>query len=126
MNTAPVFQDAEGVKIPDGDKITRSVAENSRTGTRVGTPVSAKDIGENGRQETLTYVITAGNNDGLFTINSRSGQIRRSGCVDYEENDASHDITVAARDLCPMLRRGLTTNRYGRLNYGDHKHQQRE
>ena len=35
-NTAPVFKDADGMKIPDGTGITREVAENTPKGVAVG------------------------------------------------------------------------------------------
>ena len=33
------------------------IAENSAVGTAIGAPVAAKDLGQDGRQETLTYTI---------------------------------------------------------------------
>ena len=75
---------------------TRSVAENSAVGTAVGAPVTATDPGFDGRQETLTYVLSGGSD---FDIDSGTGQIRVRDELDYEDTARrTHQVTVRATD----------------------------
>ena len=102
---------AVGDKIPDVSGISltvaRKVAENSPDGTTVGPPVFARDIGQNGRQENLTYELvdiddtnTATEPEDFFTINSATGQIRvKAGTMlDRESTTPSYTVTVIAKD----------------------------
>ena len=57
-----------------------TVNENSAAGTVVGT-VQAYDVDPG---QTLTYVITSGNTNNAFAINSATGQITVAGTLDYE------------------------------------------
>ena len=68
------------------------VAENSATGTAVGT-VSATD--PNG--DILSYSITGGDPDDAFVIDSATGAITVSGSLDHETT-ASYELTVQATD----------------------------
>ena len=70
-----------------------SVAENSVAGTVVGTPL-ATDLDQG---ETLTYSITQGNDDSLFTIDGTSGEISVAGGLDHEATP-SHTLTVQVED----------------------------
>ena len=70
-----------------------SVAENSASGTVVGTPL-ATDLDQG---ETLTYSITQGNDDSLFTIDGTSGEISVAGGLDHEATP-SHTLTVQVED----------------------------
>ena len=95
-NEPPMFKDAAGKELPE---TTREIAENSRSGTNVGAPVSATDIGRNGRQETLTYTLEEGTDTDSFTINRRTGQIRvESGITLDSDTTSSYELTVIARD----------------------------
>ena len=98
-NTAPVFRDDAGATTTTAK---RSVAENSPTGTTVGKPVAATDIGRDGRQETLTYTLT-GDDASSFTIDRQTGQIRvASGAtLNYDGSDSpkrSYTVNVTAKD----------------------------
>ena len=95
-NKAPRFLDERGN--PLTTPTTRSVVENSVAGTAVGAPVTATDPGIDGRQETLTYVLSgAGGRD--FDIDSGTGQIRVKAALDYEDTvRRTHEVTVKATD----------------------------
>ena len=95
-NKAPRFLDEKGN--PLTTPTTRSVVENSVAGTAVGAPVTATDPGIDGRQETLTYVLSgAGGRD--FDIDSGTGQIRVKAALDYEDTvRRTHEVTVKATD----------------------------
>ena len=69
-----------------------SVAEDAATGAAVGN-VSATDADD----DTLTYTITAGNEDGAFAIDGGTGAITTAGALDYE-TDAAYTLTVQADD----------------------------
>lgn len=83
-NTAPV--------IPATGPFT--IAENSAVNAVVGT-VTATDAESN----TITYSITAGNNLGIFAINSATGAIRilNNTYLDYETVN-THTLTIRATD----------------------------
>ncbi|MDE0921262.1 MAG: cadherin domain-containing protein, partial [Arenicellales bacterium] len=68
-------------------------AENVSNGTAVGTVVTTDaDAGD-----TLSYVITAGNGDGEFAINSRTGAITTAAAIDYEMIN-QYTLTVTVSD----------------------------
>ena len=50
----------------------------------MGAPVAATDPGFDGRQETLTYVLSGTDDDRDFDIDSGTGQIRVKAALDYE------------------------------------------
>ena len=92
-NKPPEFLDENGIEPAN---INRSVAENSAVGTAVGAPVTATDPGFDGRQETLTYVLSGGSD---FDIDSGTGQIRVRDELDYEDTSRqTHPVTVSATD----------------------------
>ena len=92
----PVFKDADGVELTTS--IERTVKENSRSGTNVGTPVAATDVGRNCRPERLTYTL-GGTDAESFTIVRNSGQIRvKSGTMLDHETTASYTVEVTAAD----------------------------
>ena len=111
-NTAPEFRYTTGDTLPDntsvGDKIPdsdtaveRAVAENSSAGTDVGAPVTAYDIGRDGRQETLTYKLGPAGNNLLFNIDTQTGQISvKAGTTLNTEvsHNAQYSVTVTATD----------------------------
>ena len=84
LNTAPEF---------DRSSTSRSVAENSATGTNVGAPVTATDADQG---DTLTYTL-GGADAGSFTIVAGTGQIQTAAVLD-EETRSSHTVTVTAND----------------------------
>ena len=69
------------------------IAESAARGTvLVQIAASDADIGD-----TLNYAITSGNDDGLFSINTDSGQITLIGTLDYE-TATSHTLGVQVTD----------------------------
>ena len=75
---------------------SRSVPENSPSGTSVGAPVTATDADN----DTLTYRIT-GPNTGGFTIDATTGQLRSGPAENYDFEDStknSYTVTVTATD----------------------------
>ena len=83
-NNLPVFS--------DGDSTTRSVAENTATGTNIGTAVSATDADDH----TLTYTL-GGTDAESFSIVNASGQLQTKAALDYETK-SSYEVTVTAYD----------------------------
>ena len=69
-----------------------AVAESVANGTVVGAVTGSDDDGD-----TLTYSFSAGNDAGLFAINSSSGSINVVGTLDYESTQ-SHTLTVTVTD----------------------------
>ena len=69
-----------------------SVAEDAATSTVVGS-VSATDPDE----DSVTYSITAGNDNGVFSIDESGGSIAVASPLDYE-SVSSYTLTVEARD----------------------------
>ena len=69
-----------------------SVAENSATGTAVGT-VTATTTGAG----PVTYALTAGNAAGAFALDAGTGAITVAGALDYETTP-SYALTVTADD----------------------------
>ena len=83
-NNAPVFA--------DGTSTTRSIAENTASGTNIGTPVTATDQDN----DVLTYTL-GGTDAGSFSIVGTTGQIQTSAALDYETKD-SYSVTVSVSD----------------------------
>ena len=90
-NSAPVFQDAQGMDIT---VITRNVAENTAAGENVGAPVTAMDADN----DTLTYSL-GGTDMASFDIDPSTGQIMVGAgtMLDYETK-ASYMVTITATD----------------------------
>ena len=74
------------------DPYELSVAENSALETEVGV-VTATDP----QDDTVTYMITAGNDDGKFAIDGSTGSITVAGELNHETT-ASYTLTVQASD----------------------------
>ena len=83
-NNTPVFT--------DGTTTTRSVAENTASGTNIGTAVSATDADN----DTLTYTL-GGTDADSFTIVSTTGQLQTSAALDHETK-SSYSVTVSVSD----------------------------
>ena len=76
----------------DGTDTTRSIPENTASGTNIGTPVAATD----GDKDTLTYTL-GGTDASSFTIVSTNGQLKTSAALDYERK-SSYSLTVSVSD----------------------------
>ncbi len=84
QNNPPVFS--------DGTSTTRSVAENTASGTDIGSPVTATDVDGN----TLTYSLS-GTDAASFSIDSSTGQLRTAAALDYETKKV-YNLTITATD----------------------------
>ena len=85
-NTAPVFA---------SDTLTRSVAENSASGTNVGDPIPAATDTDN---DPLTYTLE-GTDAASFAFDASTRQITTATGVDYDhETKSSYSVTVKADD----------------------------
>ena len=84
-NNEPVFT--------EGTSATRAVAENTASGTNIGTAVSATDADSG---DTLTYSL-GGTDASSFSIVSTSGQLQTSAALDYETKK-SYSVTVSVSD----------------------------
>ena len=73
-----------------------SVAENSTTGTEVGS-VAGTDPDQTSPNNALTYAITGGNTGTVFAIHSTTGEITVAGALDYETT-ASYSLVVTVTD----------------------------
>ena len=71
---------------------TFTVEEDASIGSEVGILTGTDDD-----DDPLTYAITAGNDDGLFSINGISGAITVEAALDHETTD-SHNLTVTVTD----------------------------
>ena len=83
-NSAPEFT--------DGASTTRSIAENTRPYTKIGTAVAATDADN----DTLTYSLS-GPDAFSFSIVSTSGQLQTKAALNYEADD-SYAVTVSVSD----------------------------
>ncbi len=84
INTAPAFT--------DGESITISVAENTASGTDIGSAITATDADN----DSLTYTL-GGTDASSFAIDSTTGQLQTSAELDYETN-TSYTVTVTVSD----------------------------
>ena len=116
VNEAPVFT--------DGDSTSRSVAENTVSGTNIGDAVAATDV-DGGT--TLDYTLS-GDDAASFSVVSTSGQLQTKAALDYE-TDTSYSVTITVSDgsltdnidvtidvtnvneAAPVFTDGTTTNR---------------
>ncbi len=83
-NEDPVFT--------EGESATRSVSENTSSGTAIGSAVTATD----GNNDILTYTLS-GTDAGSFSIDSSTGQLRKSADLDYDTQN-SYSVTVNVSD----------------------------
>ena len=111
VNKAPEFRDdvpdVDGDSDTTGAQITMSVPEDEslEEGDDVGKPITATDIGPDGRtQEVLTYTITGGDNADLFDIDNATGQLELADAddpiLDFERtsNTDDYEVVVTATD----------------------------
>ena len=85
VNEAPSFT--------EGSTATRTIAENTASGTNIGTAVTATDVDAN---TTLTYTL-GGTDAATFSIVSTSGQLQTNAALNYETK-TSHSVTVSVSD----------------------------
>ena len=83
-NNAPV--------LTDGNTTTRSIKENSTSGTNIGAVITATDADNN----TLAYLLS-GTDASSFAIDSTTGQLKTSAALDHETK-ASYTVTVTVSD----------------------------
>jgi hypothetical protein len=78
----------------DADDFTGEVKENDKKGKKIGDPLRDFDDVDP-ENKTLTYSIVAGNDDGLFTCEKETGQIKLDvdGILDYETKK-EYEVTV--------------------------------
>ena len=79
-------------EVPSISASTYTIAENASVGATVGTKTGT-DVDD----DTLAYTITAGNDGGLFAMNSTSGAITVASGLNHE-TASSHSLTVQAAD----------------------------
>ncbi|XP_030621866.1 protocadherin Fat 4 [Chanos chanos] len=78
-------------------QVTATVSESLTVGTAIRT-LSARDKDKDKQMNGLiTYNISSGNDDGLFTINSKTGVLSLAKALDYEKNQ-KHELRVTATD----------------------------
>ncbi len=88
-NNAPSFT--------DGASTTRSIAENTVSGTNIGAPIAATDADtSNENPDVLSYSLS-GTDAASFSIDSASGQLQTSAALDFETKD-SYTVTVSVSD----------------------------
>ena len=87
VNEAPAFSDATA---------TRSIAENSTSGTNIGAVVTGTDPDGVAKYNTLTYSLS-GTDASKFDIGNSSGQITVKSALDYETK-TSYSVTVGVSD----------------------------
>ena len=85
LNNAPVFI--------GGDTTTRSIAENTASGTNIGSVVTATD---DDTSDTLTYTL-GGVDANSFTIVETSGQLQTAAALNYE-NKNTYTATATVSD----------------------------
>ena len=93
VNAAPVFPDQDFLTEGDqSDSTSRKVAENTKAGRNIGSPVSARD--DDG--DLLIYTLT-GADAASFGISRNSGQLKTRAALNYEARD-SYTVVVTATD----------------------------
>ena len=85
VNDAPLFS--------EGASATRSIPENTASGTDIGSPISASDADSG---DTLTCTLS-GTDAASFSLVKTSGQLRTATSLDYETKNA-YTVTVTVSD----------------------------
>ena len=91
--TPPPVQQNNPPHFSEGTTTTRSVAENTATGTDIGNPVAATDADTG---NTLRYSLS-GADAASFSIVSTTGQLRTAAALDYE-TQTIYTVTVNVFD----------------------------
>ena len=84
LNNAPMFT--------EGRTTTRSIAENTASGTNIGSVVTATDA----NTDTLSYTL-GGVDANSFTIVGTSGQLQTSAALNYEDKN-TYTVTATVSD----------------------------
>ena len=84
-NNAPVFT--------EGERTSRSIAENTSAGEKIGEPVIATDLDE---EDVLTYSL-GGIDAASFGIEAATGQLLTKSLLDYETKD-NYAVIVSVSD----------------------------
>ena len=93
VNAAPVFPDQDFLTEGDqSDSTSQKVAENTKAGRNIGSPVSARD--DDG--DLLIYTLT-GADAASFGMSRNSGQLKTKAALNYETRD-SYTVVVTATD----------------------------
>ena len=93
VNAAPAFPDQDFLTEGDqSDSTSRKVAENTKAGRNMGSPVSARD--DDG--DLLIYTLT-GADAASFRISRNSGQLKTKAALNYEAGD-SYTVALTATD----------------------------
>ncbi|KAG7461989.1 hypothetical protein MATL_G00197140 [Megalops atlanticus] len=87
-------------------QVTATVPESLNVGTAIRT-LSARDKDKE-MNGLITYNITAGNEAGLFAVNSRTGALTLARPLDYEEKQ-THELRVTATDGGWIAKTGYAT-----------------
>ena len=87
-----VFGENRRPTFPSTENGQRTVAENTRAGVSIGTPIAAEDP----EDDRLTYSLT-GAAAAAFTVVSSTGQLRTSEALDFEMTP-SYSFTVEVHD----------------------------
>ena len=85
VNQAPTFT--------EGASTTRAIAENTASGTNIGTAVAATDVDVN---TTLTYTL-GGADASSFSIDGTNGQLKTKAALDYE-TQPSYSVRITVSD----------------------------
>ncbi len=79
-------------RFTEGESATRTIAENTSSGSNIGSPVSASDADSS---DTLTYNL-GGTDAGSFAINTSTGQLKTETELDFEsKNIYTVEISVS-------------------------------
>ncbi len=84
INSAPIFT--------EGATATRSIAENTESGTNIGAAIAATDVDD----DTLTYML-GGTDASSFSLVSTSGQLQTKDVLNYETK-TTYSVTVDVSD----------------------------
>ena len=76
----------------EGETTTRSIPENTASGTNIGQPITATDADEN----TLAYTLS-GDDASAFSIDINTGQIKTNAGLNYESKD-TYQVTCTVND----------------------------
>ena len=94
VNEAPTFPATTAM---------RSIAENTGSGTNIGTPVEATDDDN----DTLTYTL-GGTDASSFNIVSTSGQLQTNSALNYEDKSSYSVIVTVSDGQSPVLTDTIT------------------
>ena len=104
VNAAPVFPDQDFLTPGDqSDRTSRKVAENTKAGRNIGSPLSAHD--DNG--DLLIYRL-AGADAAFFRISRNDGQLKTRAPLNYEVRNV-YAVVVTATDPSRAKDRILVT-----------------